>query len=123
MVLPAGHLYDRVVWAPDSSSVVEGFGVFISSSADPAAGNRAIHFDEGLQTPQDLSNPRNPLVAFKSVLRSVTLANGIWFEMQQQHEPEQGAWILIARRGMVQIQIDGLDPRAVLENFAGGLSY
>jgi hypothetical protein len=120
LTLPPGHLYDRVVWAPNPP--VTGFGIFISSALNPSAGHNAIHMDESLMTPDELSNPRNPMIAFASVLTPVTLANGVWYEMQQQHDPNQGEWILIAQRGTIGIGVDGLDSKEVLENFAGSLA-
>lgn len=116
--LPPGHSYKGVVWG---SAPANGFGIFISSQ-DPTAGNRAIHIDESAMSPTDLADPRFPMNAFKSVLKPVTLANGVWYEMQQQHEPEMGAWILATLRGNIAIQIDGLESREALEQFAGRLT-
>ena len=119
LTLPAGHLFDRVVWAP--TPPVTGFGVFISSTLTPSAGHSAIHMDEALVTPQEQSDPRNPLVAFSSILTPVSLPNGVWYEMQQQHDPNKGEWILMAQRGAIEIEVDGLDSKGVLETFAGKL--
>jgi hypothetical protein len=115
--LPPRHLYNRVVWA---SAPVSGFAIFISSQ-DPTTGSRAIHLDEGLLSAADVVNPRYPLNAFKSILRPVRLGNGVWFEMQQQHAPWQGEWILAAARGNIAIQIDGIDSKGLLEQFAASL--
>ncbi|MGH7686832.1 MAG: hypothetical protein ACREN2_08455 [Candidatus Dormibacteria bacterium] len=116
--LPAGHSYVKVTWS--SAPPVTGFGLFISGT-DATAGTRAIHVDEAAATPQSLASPRNPLNAFQSVLRPVSLANGTWYEMQQQHQPWQGEWILTTQLGGVGIEIDGLDSKAQLEQFAGSL--
>jgi hypothetical protein len=117
LALPSGHRYNRVVWA---GAPVNGFGIFISSQ-DPTAGSRAIHMDEGLLSAADLVDARYPMNAFRSILRPVTLGNGVWFEMQQQHAPWQGEWILIAAHGNIAIQIDGLDSKQLLERFAASL--
>ena len=120
LALPPGHTYDRVVWSPsqgDAPGQYSGFGFFVNSS-DASMGHMAIHVDEALQTPDEWSNPRNPLVAFANSVTPVQLDNGVWYEMQQQHEPWQGSWILMARRGDVGIEISGLDPKGVLERFA-----
>ena len=115
--MPTGHLYNRVVWA---SAPITGFGIFISSQ-DPTAGTRAIHIDEALLSATNLVDPRYPMNAFKSILHPVTLGNGVWFEMQQQHAPGQGEWILMALRGSTAIQIDGMDLKPLLEEFAASL--
>ncbi len=70
----------------------------------------------------DLANPRYPMNTFRSVLRPVTLGNGVWLEMQQQHAPGQGEWILLAARGDISIQIDGVNSRQLLERFAATLT-
>lgn len=119
LTLPAGHSYVKVTWS--SAPPVTGFGLFISGT-DASAGSRAIHVDEATVTPETIASPRNPVSAFKSVLRPVTLANGTWYEMQQQHQPWQGEWVLIAQVGQVGIEIDGLDTKAQLEQFAGSLA-
>jgi hypothetical protein len=118
--LPVNHFYDRITWVPSSSAVTE-FGVFISSSDNPSAGHDAIHFDEWLTTPAFTASPRNPMRAFAAVIKPVRLSNGTWYEMQQQHPPDQGKWILMAQFGNVFIQMDGLDTKAQLEQFAGSL--
>jgi hypothetical protein len=118
--LPSGHLYDRVVWDP--TPPVTGFGLFITSLANPSEGHDAIHMDEAVLTPAEQADPRNPLIAFKSILRAVQLPNGTWYEMQQQHDPNKGEWILTAQRGAVEIEVDGLDSKRILEAFAGSIS-
>lgn len=115
LVLPPGHLYNRILW---SSSPATAFGMFISANSDPSLGTRALHVDEGVA---DASNPRDPLVAFASILHPVKLANGTWYEMQQQHQPLHGEWIFMSQQGGVFIQVDGLDPKGVLEGFAASL--
>ncbi len=61
------------------------------------------------------------MIAFKSLLRPVKLANGTWYEMEQQHEPWQGEWIFMAQWGQLQIEVDGLDSKTVVQQFAGSL--
>jgi hypothetical protein len=61
------------------------------------------------------------MVAFRSILRPVQLANGTWYEMQQQREPWQGVWIFMTQWGRLQIKVDGLDSKAVIQEFAGSL--
>ena len=118
LALPAGHSYVKVTWS--LAPPVTGFGLFISGP-DATAGSRAIHVDEAAVTPESLMSPRNPLNALKSVLRPVSLGNGTWYEMQQQHQPWQGEWILVTHLGQIGIEIDGLDSKAQLEQFAGSL--
>jgi hypothetical protein len=120
LALPVDHHFDRVVWVPSSS--VTQFGIFISSSDNPSAGHDAIHLDEWLVSSQDVANSRNPMVAFASVIKPVHLANGTWYEMQQPQDPDKGEWILMAQFGHVFIQMDGLDGKAALEEFAGRLT-
>ncbi len=120
LALPVDHYFDRVVWVPSSS--VTQFGIFISSSDNPSAGHDAIHLDEWLVSSQDIASPRNPMVAFASVIKPVQLANGTWYEMQQPQDPDKGEWILMAQFGSVFIQMDGLDGKAALEQFAGKLT-
>ena len=120
LALPVDHYFDRVVWGPSSS--VTQFGIFISSSDNPSAGHDAIHLDQWLVSPQDIASPRNPMVAFASVIKPVHLANGTWYEMQQPQDPDKGEWILMAQFGSVFIQMDGLDSKEALEQFAGKLT-
>ena len=117
LVLPAGDLYNRVTWG---SAPVNGFGIFISAQSG-SAGTRAIHMDESVQSPADLLAPNFPMNAFKSILRPLTLSNGPWFEMQQQHAPWQGEWILMRLEGNIAIEIDGLSPKQLLTQFAASL--
>ena len=117
LVLPAGDLYNRVTW---SSAPVNGFGIFISAQSG-LAGSRAIHMDESLESSADLLDPSFPMNAFKSILRPVTLSNGIWLEMQQQHAPWRGEWILMRLDGNVAIEIDGLSSKQLVEQFAVSL--
>lgn len=122
--LPAGHTYDRVVWSlsrGDTPGYVSSFGFFVNSP-DPSLGHMAIEVNESLMTPDEWSDPRNPLVAFAASLTSVQLSNGVWYESQQPHEPWLGAWILMARRDDVMIMVQGLDPKGVLECFAARLT-
>lgn len=116
--LPAGYGYLRVNWFPDNPE--QGCSVFIDGP-DPAMGNRAIHIIEQPLTPELATNPRNPLIAFRSVVRPVELANGTWQEMQQDHQPWQGSWILMSQLNGLQIQVEGLAPKSVLEQIAGSL--
>ena len=104
LVLPAGDLYNRVTWG-----------------SAPVNGSRAIHMDESLESPTDLFDPALPMNAFKSILRPVRLSNGIWFEMQQQHAPWLGEWILMRLDGNVAIEIDGLSSKPLLTQFAESL--
>lgn len=117
LVLPAGDLYNRVTWG---SAPVNGFGIFISAQSG-LGGSRAIHMDESVESPADLLDPSFPMNAFKSILRAVVLSNGVWFEMQQQHAPWQGEWILMRLYGNVAIEIDGLSSKLLLEQFAVSL--
>jgi hypothetical protein len=116
LALPSGDLYNRVTWA----SPAGGFGVFITSQSG-SAGTRAIHMDQSLQSAADLASPSFPMNAFKSVLQPVNLANGAWFEMQQQHAPWLGEWILMRRFGNVAVEIDGLTSKQDLQQFAASL--
>ena len=77
--------------------------------------------DQSLESAADLASPSFPMNAFKSVLHPVSLANGTWFEMQQQHAPWLGEWILMRRFGDVAVEIDGLTSRQDLEQFAASL--
>ena len=117
LVLPAGDLYNRVTWA---SAPVNGFGIFISAQLR-SAGSRAIHMDESLESSADLLDPSFPMNAFKSILRPVTLSNGVWLEMQQQHAPWRGEWILMRVDGNVAIEIDGLSSKQLIAQFAASL--
>ena len=72
-------------------------------------------------TPADLANPSLPMNAFKSMLRPLRLSNGTWFEMQQQHAPWRGEWILMRVDGNVAIEIDGLSSKQSLTQFAASL--
>jgi hypothetical protein len=117
LVLPAGDLYNRVTWG---SAPVNGFGIFISAQSG-SAGSRAIHMDESLESPTDLLDPSFPMNAFKSILRPVRLSNGLWLEMQQQHAPWLGEWILMRLDGNVAIEIDGLSSKLLLTQFAESL--
>jgi hypothetical protein len=117
LVLPAGDLYNRVTWG---SAPVTGFGIFISAQSG-AAGSRALHMDESVMSPADLLDPSFPMNAFKSILRPLTLSNGVWFEMQQQHAPWRGEWILMRVDGNVAIEIDGLSSKQLLAQFAASL--
>lgn len=116
--LPRGNLYERVVWG---SLPATSFGIFITATNNASAGSRAIHVDESYMTPSDLADPRYPMNAFKSLLQPVTLANGVWYEMRQQHDPWKGEWILMTLRGNVAVEVDGLESRAQLDAFAGSL--
>lgn len=116
LALPAGDLYNRVTWAAPA----DGFGIFISGQSG-SAGSRAIHVDESLESPLDLLDPRFPMNAFKSILRPVRLSNGVWLEMQQQHAPWRGEWILMRLDGNIAIEIDGLSSRLLLTQFAESL--
>ncbi len=117
LALPAGDLYNRITW---SSAPVTGFGMFISAQSG-AWGSLAIHMDESVMSPADLSNPSFPMNAFKSILRPLRLSNGVWFEMQQQHAPWRGMWILMRVDGNVAIEVDGLSPKQLLAQFAASL--
>lgn len=117
LALTAGDLYNRVTWG---SSPVIGFGIFISAQSG-TAGSRAIHMDKSVMTPADLANPSLPMNAFKSMLRPLRLSNGTWFEMQQQHAPWRGEWILMRVDGNVAIEIDGLSSKQSLTQFAASL--
>jgi hypothetical protein len=117
LVLPAGDLYNRVTWG---SAPVNGFGIFISAQSG-SAGSRAIHMDESVESPADLLDPSFPMNAFKSILRPLRLSNGVWFEMQQQHAPWEGEWILMRLDGTVAIEIDGLSSKPLLQQFAARL--
>jgi hypothetical protein len=117
LVLPAGDLYNRVTWG---SAPVNGFGIFISAQSG-SAGSRAIHMDESLESSTDLLDPSFPMNAFKSILRPVTLSNGVWLEMQQQHAPWRGEWILMRLDGNIAIEIDGLSSKQLLTQFAASL--
>jgi hypothetical protein len=117
LILPAGNLYNRVTW---SSAPVTGFGIFISAQSG-AAGSRAIHMDESVMSPADLLDPSFPMNAFRSILRPLRLSNGVWFEMQQQHAPWRGEWILMRVDGNVAIEIDGLSSKQLLAQFAASL--
>jgi hypothetical protein len=116
LALPSGDLYNRVTWA----SPAGGFGVFITSPYG-TAGSRAIHMDQSLDSAADLASPSFPMNAFKSVLQPVSLANGTWFEMQQEHAPWLGEWILMRRFGNIAVEIDGLISKQGLEQFAASL--
>ena len=115
--LPAGYTYDRVIWHSDHFEL--GFEVFISNP--DGSTNRAIHLMEQPLTPELLSNPRNPLINFKSVVRPLTLPNGVWQTMQQDHQPWQGEWIFMTQLGGLQIQVEGLASKEALASFAGSL--
>lgn len=117
LALPAGDLYNRVTWG---SAPVNGFGIFISAQTG-TAGSRAIHMDESVMSPSDLANPSFPMNAFKSILRSLRLSNGVWFAMQQQHAPWRGEWILMRVDGDIAIEIDGLSSQQLLAQFAASL--
>jgi hypothetical protein len=117
LVLPAGDLYNRVTWG---SAPVNGFGIFISAQSG-SAGSRAIHMDESVESPADLLDPDFPMNAFKAILRPLTLSNGLWVEMQQQHAPWQGEWILMRLDGNIAIEIDGLSSKKLLTEFAASL--
>jgi hypothetical protein len=117
LALPAGDLYNRVTWG---SAPVNGFGIFISAQSG-SAGSRAVHMDESVESPADLHDPSFPMNAFKSILRPLTLSNGVWFEMRQQHAPWQGEWILMRLDGDIAIEIDGLSPKQLLTQFAASL--
>ncbi|HEY6471009.1 MAG TPA: hypothetical protein VI434_14710 [Candidatus Dormibacteraeota bacterium] len=117
LALPAGDLYNRITWG---SAPVTGFGIFISAESG-TAGTRAIHMDESVMSPADLANPSFPMNAFKSILRPLRLSNGTWFEMQQQHAPWRGEWILMRVDGNVAIEIDGLSSKESLTQFAASL--
>ena len=117
LALPAGDLYNRVTW---SSAPVTGFGIFISAQSG-AAGSLAIHMDESVMSPADLLDPSFPMNAFKSILRPLRLSNGVWFEMQQQHAPWRGEWILMRLDGNIAIEIDGLSSKQLLTQFAASL--
>jgi hypothetical protein len=117
LVLPAGDLYNRVTWG---SAPVNGFGIFISAQVG-SSGTRAIHMDESVESPADLLDPSFPMNAFKSIIRPVRLSDGVWFEMQQQHAPWKGEWILMRLYGNVAIEIDGLSSKPLLEQFAVSL--
>ena len=117
LILPAGDLYNRVTWG---SAPVNGFGIFISAQSG-SAGSRAIHMDESLESSTDLLDPSFPMNAFKSILRPVTLSNGVWLEMQQQHAPWRGEWILMRLDGNIAIEIDGLSSKQLLTQFAASL--
>jgi len=115
--LPTAYTYDRVIWHSDHPEY--GFEIFISNP--DGSTNRAIHLMEQPLTPELLSNPRNPLIHFKSVVLPLTLPNGVWQTMQQDHQPWQGEWIFMAQLGGLQIQVEGLAPKGVLTSFAGSL--
>jgi predicted small secreted protein len=115
--LPAGYTYDRVIWHSDHPEL--GFQIFISDAT--GATNRAIHLMEQPLTPELMTNPRNPLVVFKSVVRPLTLPNGTWQTMQQDHQPWQGEWIFMIQSQGLQIQVEGMAPKALLASFAGSL--
>jgi hypothetical protein len=117
LALPAGDLYSRVTW---SSAPVTGFGIFISAQSG-AAGSRALHMDESVMSPAELLDPSFPMNAFKSILHPLRLFNGVWFEMQQQHAPWHGEWILVRVDGNVAIEIDGLSSKQLLAQFAASL--
>ena len=117
LVLPAGDLYNRVTWG---SAPVNGFGIFISAQSG-SSGSRAIHMDESLESSAELLDPSFPMNAFKSILRPVTLSNGVWLEMQQQHAPWRGEWILMRLDGNIAIEIDGLSSKQLLTQFAASL--
>ena len=117
LLLPAGDLYNRVTWG---SAPVTGFGIFISAQSG-AAGSRGLHMDESVMSPADLLDPSFPMNAFKSILRPLRLSNGVWFEMQQQHAPWRGEWILMRLDGNIAIEIDGLSSKQLLTQFAASL--
>ncbi len=117
LALPAGDLYNRVTW---SSAPVTGFGIFISAQSG-AWGSLALHMDESVMSPADLRNPSFPMNAFKSILRPLRLSNGVWFEMQQQHAPWRGMWILMRVDGNIAIEVDGLSSKQLLAQFAASL--
>jgi len=133
--LPAGHQVDAILPDPPSQASagpiaagsVNSFSIIISG----AAGEYSIEINEGLvssspSAPNYIDNPRNPLIAFKSELTPVTLANGQWYEMQLpqgQNLAFAGAWDLFAQRGDVQVEVGGFDSKAILEQFAGSFSF
>lgn len=117
LALPEGYLYNRVTWG---AAPADGFGIFISGPLD-SAGSHAIHVDEALEYPSELRNASFPLNAFKQLLKPVRLSNGVWFEMQQQHAPWRGEWILMRLVGNIAIEIDGLGSKLLLTQFAGSL--
>lgn len=117
LALPAGDLYNRITWG---SAPVTGFGIFISAQSG-AWGSLAIHMDQSVMSSADLRNPNFPMNAFKSILRQLRLSNGVWFEMQQQHAPWRGEWILMRVDGNVAIEIDGLSSKQLLTQFAASL--
>ena len=117
LALPPGDLYNRITW---SSAPVTGFGIFISAQSG-AAGSRALHMDKSVMSPADLLDPSFPMNAFKAILRPIRLSNGVWFEMQQQHAPWRGEWILMRVDRHVAIEIDGLSSKQLLAQFAASL--
>ncbi|MHB1524248.1 MAG: hypothetical protein ACYCYB_09865 [Candidatus Dormibacteria bacterium] len=135
--LPPGHAVQRVIPAPNSTTTsrpgairpgqVSGFSILISGPA----GQYSIEVNEGVLSPTPTApnyenNPRNPLIAFKSEYQRITLANGPWYITQLpqgQHLVFAGAWDLITRRGLVQVEIGGFDPKTVLEEFAASFHF
>ncbi len=135
--LPPGHTVQRVIPAPNSiitahpgaiqPGQVAGFTILIGGPA----GQYSIEVNEGVLSPSPAApnyenNPRNPLIAFKSEYQRITLANGPWYITQLpqgQHLVFAGAWDLIARRGLVQVEVGGFDPKAVLEEFAASFHF
>ncbi len=115
--LPVGDTYDVV--QRDGSSPNSGFAVFV---AGPRDAHRAIHMDQAPVTPQSEGSPKNPLKAFAGRLQPMTLANGTWYAMQQDHQPWKGNWILMTVLSGTQIEVDGPGPRDEIAAFAGSLA-
>lgn len=129
--LPPGFRYVRVPHRGALPGELRAFDIFIAGP-DSAQGSRAIHLHEG-EGIQGVQGKPSPLEVYGGVARPVVLANGTWYAMQNKDNPYPkthpygggiggpDAWIFMAQRGGVFIEVDGLVARNTIEAFVASL--
>lgn len=112
-VLPTGFTYAHLSWDGDPH---HGFNLFVSSAGQ----SRAIHLLEG-RGPVPAGS-KDTKIAFAASLKPATIAGTEWLAMQKPDEPWRGSWIFVTDTRGFRLEVDGLAPPAVLEEFIRSLS-
>jgi len=120
--LPSGFAYVRVTTGEQPHGTIRAFDIFVAGP-DPSMGHSAIHLHEGVPTPgvTGIKGKSNPLDVYHNVVQPITLPNGTWLVMQQDHNPGKGAWIFMAQRGDLFVEVDGLGSKETLQSFVSSL--
>ncbi len=120
--LPSGFAYVRVTTGEQPHGTIRAFDIFVAGP-DPSMGRSAIHVHQGVPTPgiTGIKGKSNPLDVYRNVVQPITLPNGTWQVMQQDHNPGKGAWIFMAQRGELFIEVDGLVSKETLQGFVASL--